>query len=156
MKKLLSIILGATMAMLSACGGETTTPDNQSTVLAFSQNSAIKDQSAKDIHDKDAFKKMWDEMYAGKTEPPLPTVDFTKNTVVAYFLGEMQHGGFVIRVTRAVAVKGGYDVDFLVIAPGASCHNETQDTTHAFLVAIVPTTQPITFDVQNRKEAQCG
>ena len=156
MKKLLSIILGASLGLLSACGGETTTPDNQSTVLASSQNSAIKDQSAKDIHDQDAFKKMWDEMYAGKTEPPLPTVDFTKNTVVAYFLGEMKHGGFVLRVDRAAPVKDGYDVDFLVIAPGDSCHNETQDTTHAFLVATVPTTQPVTFDVKNRKSPACG
>ncbi|HEY1772088.1 MAG TPA: hypothetical protein VGH91_02720 [Gammaproteobacteria bacterium] len=156
MKKFLSIILGATMVMLSACGGETTTPDNQATTLAFSQKSAIKDQAAKDIHDQDAFKKLWDDMYAGMTEPPLPTVDFTKNTVVAYYLGEMKHGGFVIRVTRAEAVKDGYDVDFLVIAPGANCHNETQDTTHAFLMATVPTTQQVTFDVQNRKEAQCG
>ena len=156
MKKFLSIILGASMALLAACGGETAKPDNQATTLAFSQKSAIKDQAVKDIHDQDAFKKMWDGMYAGLTEPPLPAVDFTKNTVVAYFLGEMKHGGFVIRVTRAVPVNDAYDVDFLVIAPGANCHNETQDTTHAFLVATVPTTQSVTFDVQNRKEAQCG
>lgn len=156
MKKFLSIILGATMVMLSACGGETAKPDNQATTLAFSQKSAIKDQTAKDIHDQDAFKKLWDDTYAGMTEPPMPTVDFTKNTVVAYYLGEMKHGGFVIRVTRAEQVKDGYDVDFLVIEPGANCHNETQDTTHAFYMATVPTTQQVTFDVQNRREAQCG
>ena len=156
MKKLLSIILAAALGLLSACGGQSTMSDKGVTVLANSQNSAIKDQAAKDIHDQDAFKKMWDDIYAGRTEPPLPAVDFTKNTVVAYFLGEMKHGGFVLRVDRAEAVKDGFDVDFLVIAPGANCHNETQDTTHAFIVATVPTTQAITFDVKNRKEAQCG
>ena len=89
------------------------------------------------------------------SEPALPTVDFTKNTVVVYFLGEMKHGGFVLRVDRAEATASGYDVDFLVISPGNNCHNETQDTTQYFLVASVPTTLPVTFDVKTRDTPGC-
>ncbi len=156
MKKLLSIVLGASLGLLAGCGGETTTPDNQSTVLVNSQHSAVKDQAARDIHDQDAFKKMWDDTYAGQTEPPLPTVDFTKNTVVAYFLGEMKHGGFLIRIDRAAPAGTDYDVDFMVINPGTNCHNETQEVTHSFLIATVPTTQSISFDVKQRQNPPCG
>jgi hypothetical protein len=157
MKRLLIILAAAAATTLAGCAGDKplAAGDSGATVLASSKQSAEKTQGARDIHDQDAFKKMWDEIYAGRSEPPLPTVDFTKNTVVAYFLGEMKHGGFVLRVDRAEAVQDGYDVDFLVISPGNNCHNETQDSTEYFLVATVPTTSPITFDVKNRDTPGC-
>ncbi|HEX4300970.1 MAG TPA: hypothetical protein VH327_08880 [Gammaproteobacteria bacterium] len=158
MKRLLIMLAAAATVVLAGCAGDDkplAAGDTGATILASSKQSAEKEQGARDIHDQDAFKKLWDEIYAGRTEPALPTVDFTKNTVVAYFLGEMKHGGFVLRVDRAEAVKDGYDVDFLVISPGNNCHNETQDATQYFLVATVPTTQQVTFDVKNRETPGC-
>jgi len=37
-------------------------------------------------------------------------VDFTKQTVVVYGLGEMKHGGFAVRVKRADCHAGGFAV----------------------------------------------
>ena len=157
MKKL-SIILGASLIALAGCGGGDKpigAGDTAATILANSKNSGVKEQDARQAHNQADFQKLWDDAYAGRTEPPLPTVDFTKNTVVAYFLGEMKHGGFVLRIDRAEATADGYDVDFLVIAPGDACHNMTQEVSHYFLIASVPTTKDVTFDVKSRQTPAC-
>jgi hypothetical protein len=157
MKRLPIIVAAFAALVLAGCAGDKPigAGDTGVTILANSQHGSVKEQGARDIHDQAAFKKLWDDAYAGQTEPALPSVDFTKDTVVAYFLGEMKHGGFVLRVDRAEAVADGYDVDFLVISPGSNCHNETQDVTHAFLIATVPTTQAISFDVKTRATPDC-
>jgi len=157
MKKLL-VIVAAMAAVLAGCGGAATTPsDDGVTVLVTGAHSGLKDQIEEQYHDQDAFKKIWDMVYEGqKSEPPLPSVDFTKQTVVVYGLGEMKHGGFAVRVNRAEASAGGYAVGILVIEPGENCHNATQETTHPFIVATVPTASNITFDeVKKRDTPAC-
>jgi len=147
MKKLL-VILAAMAAVLAGCGGAaTTTSDDGVTVLVTGAHSGLKDQIEEQYHDQDAFKKIWDMVYEGqKDEPAPPAVDFTKQTVVVYGLGEMKHGGFAVRVKRADATAGGFAVGILVIEPGQNCHNATMETTHPFIVATVPTSSNIAFD----------
>src|SRR6185437_11077017 len=109
MKKL-CIVLGASLIALTGCGGDDKpigAGDTAATILVNNKNSGVKEQAAEQAHNQADFQQLWDEAYAGHTEPPLPTVDFTKNTVVAYFLGEMKHGGFVLRVDRAEATADG-------------------------------------------------
>jgi|GEM_PF-5450155 len=153
------IIAAVLSAVLAGCGGGTS-PDNGAVVLLQGSHSAGKQQQALDIHDQAAFKDMWDKAFAGDSSPPkMPDVDFTKYVVVAFFLGEMKHGGFVIRVDKAAPsdTPGTYDVDWLVISPGANCVHTTEEVSHPFLIATVPAAgQSISFDVKNRAEAQCG
>ncbi|HSN16966.1 MAG TPA: protease complex subunit PrcB family protein [Gammaproteobacteria bacterium] len=152
MKKLLLVILGASLGMLSACG-EGTSPDNQATVLQFSQHGAIEDQSEEYYHNQADFQAEWNKLYANESsKPALPNVDFTKNTVVVYTIGQQKHGGYQIRVLRALPIQNGYAVGFQVTVPGLGCHNETQETTKPFIVITVPTTQDITFDEVNKRE----
>ena len=160
--KRIFVIPAAFAAILAGCGGAATTePDNGVTILAMGPRSAMKQQSAQDIHDQAAFKELWDKTYADDTHPPaMPSVDFTKYAVVAYYLGEMKHGGFTIRVDKAqpsATTPGEYDVNFLVVVPGQSCHNMTDDVTHPYLIATVPSgSAPISFDVQQRVTPPCN
>jgi len=153
MKKSL-VILAALAVVLAGCGGAATTPsDTGVTVLVTGAHSGLKEQMEEQYHDQAAFKKIWDMVYEGqKDEPALPNVDFAKQTVVVYSLGEMKHGGYALRVNRAEATAGGYAVGILVIAPGNFCHNATNETTHPFMVATVPTTSNITFDEVAKRE----
>ncbi|HLW74072.1 MAG TPA: hypothetical protein VKT74_03300 [Gammaproteobacteria bacterium] len=158
--KRIFVIAAVLAAILSGCGGGTA-PDNGATILAVGAQSAVKEQAAREVHDQAAFKELWDKTFADDSHPPkMPDVDFTKQVVVAYFLGEMKHGGFTLRVDRAEPAKdtpGTYDVDFLVISPGSNCTRMTNDITHAYLFAMVPAAgQTISFDVKNRDNPPCG
>lgn len=160
--KRIFVLTAALAAVLAGCGGAATTEsDNGVAILAMGPHSAVKKQSAEDIHDQAAFKELWDKTYADDSHPPaMPTVDFTKNAVVAYYLGEMKHGGFQIRIDKAQldpATPGTYDVDFQVTVPGQSCHNMTNDITHPYLIATVPSgSATISFDVQQRALPPCN
>ena len=147
------VLVAALAALLAGCGGETTTPDNQSTLLVYGNHGALKQVTEESYHNEVDFKAGWDKAYAGQTEPALPTVDFTKNTVAMYAIGEMKHGGYQIRVLRALPVTGAnYAMGFQVVVPGLGCHNETQEITRPFIFVMVPTTGDIDFDNVNKRE----
>ena len=156
MKKLL-VIVAALAAVLAGCGGaDTTTPDNQATVLESGQHGAIKDVTQEQYHNQADFKAGWDKLYAGQSEPALPTIDFTKDTVVMFALGEHKTGGYKARVLHTEATPGGYSLGFEVIIPGIGCHSTTQETTRPFIVISVPTTVDITIDeAVQRRQPDC-
>jgi len=154
MKKLLYIVLGVSIASLAACGGEaSSSPDNQATVLETSQHGAIEDVVTESYHNQADFKAGWDKAYAGQSAPALPNIDFTKNTVVLFALGQHKTGGYKARVLRATPIQGAYAVGFEVTIPGIGCHGTTQETTKPFIVISVPTTMDPAFDepVQRRQ-----
>ncbi|HEX7965662.1 MAG TPA: protease complex subunit PrcB family protein [Gammaproteobacteria bacterium] len=159
MKRLL-IIVAALAAGLVGCASGGGTEVNGATILQTGPHSAVKDQGTREVHDQAALDALWKETYATASSPPeMPTVDFTKQTVVAYFLGEMKHGGFKLSISRAEpspSVPNSFDVDVTVIKPGDNCHNTTQDITHPYLIAVVPVAgQQITFDTQSRQMPPC-
>lgn len=160
MKRIFVIIavLAAGLVGCASGGGGGGGSDNGYTVLEAGSHGAIKEQKSVDIHDQAAFKDLWDKTFANGTVPKMPDIDFTKQTVVAYYLGEMKTGGYVIRVDSvepSKVVAGNYDVDFLVITPGANCKRTTMEITHPFLIAVVPVTAPITFDMKQRDTPAC-
>ncbi|HEY3859960.1 MAG TPA: hypothetical protein VGM47_10185 [Gammaproteobacteria bacterium] len=157
MKKLLLIILGASMASLAACGGMSTTSDNEATVLQTGQHGAISDVTEDQYHNQADFKAGWDKAYAGQSEPALPTVDFTKNTVALFALGEHTTGGYKVRVIQAAAAPpSGYNLGFEVTIPGIGCLTTTHEPSKPFIFVSVPTTVDITFvDAAQRRQPDC-
>src|SRR5256885_32990 len=138
MKKL-SILVAALAALLAGCGGASTSDSNGVTVLQTGSHSPVKDPEQKDIHDQATFQATWDKIYSEpSSKPPLPTVDFTKQTVVYYDAGEFKHGGYSLKITRAEAAGTGYALGITIIVPGNNCHNQTMDITHPFIFATVP------------------
>lgn len=158
--KRIFVIIAVLAAGLVGCasGGGGGSADGY-TVLETGSHSAIKEQKTVDIHDQATFKDLWDKTFGDQTSAPkMPDIDFTKQTVVAYFLGEMKHGGYAIRIEHAgpsKEVAGNYDVDFLVITPGANCPRTTMEITHPFLFAVVPGTAPVSFDMKQRDTPKC-
>ncbi len=155
MKKLL-IAFAALAAFLAGCasgGGGAGADTNGVTVLQAGSHSGVKDTEQQDIHDQAAFQAAWDKIYSDQSsKPALPSVDFTKQTVIYYSVGEMKHGGYSVKVTRAEPAGTGYAVGLTVIQPGTNCHNMTMDITHPFIFATVPTTAPVTFDEVKKRE----
>lgn len=156
MKKLLIVILGASLGLLAACAGEGPTPDNQATVLEQSQHSALKDVTTEQYHNQADFKAGWDKLYAGESAPALPNVDFTKNSVVLFALGEHKTGGYKARVLHAEAAGAGFVLGFEVTIPGIGCHSTTQEITRPFIVVSIPTTTDANIeDAVQKRQPDC-
>ena len=155
-----SIIVAALAVIVAACASSgTAVAANGAEIVATGPHSSIKDQGPREVHDQAGLEALWKEVFATQSSPPdMPKVDFTKQTVVAFFLGEMKHGGFRLSVARAEpsTVAGTYDVDFAVIKPGDNCRNTTQDITHPYIIAIVPVAgMTISFDHTERQTPPC-
>jgi hypothetical protein len=158
MKKL-SIALAASLVILAGCGGmSSSSSDVQATVLEQGQHGALKDVTQEQYHDQAAFKAGWVKLYAGQSAPELPNVDFTKNTVVLYAIGEHNSGGYKARVLKAqpAATGTGFDLGFEVTIPGIGCHATTQEVTRPFIVISIPTTTDATIDdAVQRRQPDC-
>lgn len=148
MKKSSLIILGASLALLAACasdGGGNSEP--AATVLQSGSHSGLKDQTEKQVHNQADLEAAWNEIYATQSsKPALPTIDFTKNTVLVYGPGERKTGGWTMRVDHATASGTGYNIGFTVNQPGKNCSRSGNETTDPFIVVSVPTTADVTFD----------
>jgi hypothetical protein len=157
MKKL-SIALAVSVLALTGCGGAdtTTTADVQATVLEQGQHGAIKDVTQEQYHNQADFKAGWDKLYVGQSEPALPNVDFTKDSVVLFAIGEHKSGGYKARVIKAALTGTVFDVGFEVTIPGVGCHTTTQEFTRPFIVISIPTTtDAVIEDAIQRRQPDC-
>lgn len=129
--------IGAAMSfMLAGCasiGGNSNVK-----MLATGDHSGVDTQEIHDLHNAKDFKTWWDKAYAAYSAPPaLPQVDFTKDMVVAAFLGEKTHSGFLMRITKVDETPDAYNVVIDVSIPGDTCH-ATQMKTQPFEFVVVP------------------
>ncbi len=62
-------------------------------------DSAIRVERTESVTDVDAWQKLWTEHTKGMADAPeLPKADFTRETVVAVFLGERTQGGYAVEI----------------------------------------------------------
>jgi len=91
-------------------------------VLASGNYSNMKDQQYKDIHNQADFDALWQRAFGGLSgAPSKPTVDFTKNMVLAAFLGQQKHGGYVVRIAKLDDSGPTVNVTVEVTIPGTNC-----------------------------------
>ncbi|HET7395645.1 MAG TPA: protease complex subunit PrcB family protein [Gammaproteobacteria bacterium] len=106
--------------------------------LATGDHSGVDTQEVHDLHNVKDFQTWWNKAYASfSTVPALPQVDFTKDMVVAAFLGEKAHSGFTMRVVKVDETPDAYNVEINVKIPGDTCH-ATQMKTQPFEFVAVP------------------
>lgn len=127
------------------------------TVLTSGNHSNIKDQTYKDIHSQADFDKFWNEAFGGMgMAPDKPSVDFSKDMVIASFIGEQSHGGYVIRITKVENTGSQINVTVMVTIPGANCHYP-RNSTEQFQIATMPaSTEPVNFNLQQQNAPACG
>jgi len=77
--------------------------------------------------------------------PPPPSVDFSRDMVLALFMGERPTGGYAIEVTRIERTDHGLSVHYLTSRPDPSAM-QTQALTQPFHLVTVPRVDdPVTF-----------
>ncbi len=84
----------------------------------------------------------WDQfktLFNTSTGASFPSVDFSKNQVLAVFAGAEPTGGYTIGVSKVADQSGERMVSITITAPGPTCA-VTQATTSPYQVVVVPAT----------------
>src|SRR5512138_1653690 len=92
------------------------------TKLESGTQSKMNDRSVLLISNKAKFDELWKIAFANNSAPQKPNVDFTENSVVALFLGEVTSGGHSIELLSIRPLAGGeFDISVRHTKPGAGC-----------------------------------
>lgn len=137
----------AVFILLASCAAQdraTTVPFD---TLARGTSSGITEARRDTIRDGNAFAALWQRHAAAFSPPPaLPAVDFTRDMVIAVWLGQRPTGGHAIEIVRLVETPENLRVETerRTPPPGALV---TQALTQPFhLIRARATHKPVTFD----------
>lgn len=156
--KLAKTLIGAaTLALLLAgCASMSSGGGSGIESLSMGNYSNIKDEQYKDVHNQADLDALWKQAFSGMSgAPDKPTVDFSKNMVLAMFLGDQKHGGYLVRFTNFSVTGDTANVTVEVTVPGANCRypNRASDP-YAF--ALAPAAKQVNFNVTQRRAPDCG
>jgi hypothetical protein len=108
-------------------------------VLASGSQAVVGEGAQFDIAtSQDQLLRLWNRAHGAQlTPPPVPDIDFRRDTVVAYFMGQRPSGGYGIQVTD-VSVEGGEAyINMRLTEPGAG-EIVTQALTSPWVMIRVP------------------
>ena len=92
------------------------------TKLESGKQSSMKDRSVLLISNKAKFDELWKIAFANDIAPQKPNIDFTKNSVVALFLGEVTSSGHSIGLLSIRSSIGDeFEISAQYSKPGSGC-----------------------------------
>ena len=100
------------------------------------QSGSIDERKNYRIHSVEELQALWTLVY-GNTRSSLPTVDFSKNEVLAIFDGTHSSGGYGVSVQTVHEVQGNRVVAIERTVPGVSC-SVTENITSPFVMIQLP------------------
>jgi len=99
------------------------------------------------IQDTETWTGVWNQHSQFLAEPePAPSIDFSKYTVIAVFMGEMRTGGYSIRVYDIVDAGSSLIVKVEKTEPGPKCIVTQALTQPYHMVQTAKTDKPIFFE----------
>ncbi|MGH8279396.1 MAG: hypothetical protein ACRETQ_07520 [Gammaproteobacteria bacterium] len=127
------------------------------TILVGGNHSKITDQTYKDVHSQADLDKLWQQAFGGMSQVPTqPSVDFSKDMVIAAFLGSEKHGGYVARITNVDNSGASLGVTVTITVPGQNC-NFSQSTSEQYQFFSIPaSSKPVSFNITQRNAMPCG
>ena len=156
-----TLIFLATAALLLAGCASMSGGDSGVNVLASGNHSNMKDQQYSDIHNQADFDALWKKAFVGQSgAPDKPVIDFSKDMVLAAFIGDQPTGGYEIRFKDIDASGASVNVTVEVTQPGQNClrSQSSQRPSEAFLIVAIPaSTKPVNFNTPPAERAPgCG
>jgi hypothetical protein len=101
------------------------------------------------IRDDGAYARFWAGLGAGER----PSVDFSRDVVIAVAAGQQPTGGHAITVNRVVRQGAGLAVEVLTTNPGAGCMT-TQQLTQPVDVVVVAAADARTWSFSDQTRTQ--
>jgi hypothetical protein len=123
------------------------------TVLRFGGNfSDVLTASEQVITDESTWEDVWERVHAKKSpRPALPIVDFTKQAVIAVFLGKHASGGYTIQISRIRDTGRRVEVEVDRFSPTRSNSVIEVDTSPYDIVVIPKPTKPVVFKSESAR-----
>ncbi|MBE2228613.1 MAG: protease complex subunit PrcB family protein [Ignavibacteria bacterium] len=118
--------------------------------------SAIEEKREVLITNNEQFQSLMNEIYRNMDQMPrFPVVDFTKNSVVAVFIGERPNGGYMVSIDSITEGSRYVNVNVVETTPGPNCMT-TQAITRPFAIVKIPKTdnKPVFKTKQIVKDCQ--
>ncbi|MGE5541256.1 MAG: protease complex subunit PrcB family protein [Bacillota bacterium] len=88
------------------------------------------------IYDASELADFWKKVH-GDDGAPVPTVDFSKNYVIAVFAGTEPTGGYTISVDKIIDTGNTRSVSVVIGEPGAEC-TVIEEITSPYQLVVVP------------------
>ena len=145
MKKLL-IVPFIVMIVSCNCKKETVAKESSSSkqplfeVLSESQYQGKEQESFEVIRDVASFKSL----YQSINNEDLPKIDFTKQSVVALFLGQRNSGGYAIKIKNVTEKDGKIYVEVEKLSPQPG-EGVTMAITNPYSIVKINSTKEIVF-----------
>lgn len=103
------------------------------------------------IRDAQAWSRFWRQAHANvMPRPPVPSIDFTRNIVVAAAMGTRNNGGFGIEIERVYAVGDDLHVVVEERSPAPNCITTQALTAPVAAVRIPRVGAPVSFVERSR------
>ncbi len=125
-------------------------------VLDTGNHSSMKNQQYVDVHNQADFAALWTKTFKGFPAPTMPQVDFSKDMVVGAFLGEQNHGGYLIRIKKIDSSGTTTNVTVEVTIPGTNCRYPNAFSQPYMFATIPASSKPVNFNVTQRNAPPCG
>ena len=124
--------------------------------LALAQYSGVTEAQNFVIRDATSWNDLWQRIYVGQTPtPPLPTVDFTQEMVVAAAMGGRPTGGYDIVLTDATQNSTGIVIAVRASSPGAHCFTTRALTQPVDVARLAKSDASVRFEV-TQQTVDCG
>lgn len=152
MKRLL-IAVAALAVILAGCA--TMGGTSGITVLQSGSHSAMKDQSYKDFHNQADLDAFMATAFAKGDAPDLGKIDWTKNMVLAAFIGEQSNSGYRVYINKLDdSAPDSVQVHVRVTIP---CSKESQPAKQSpFQIVTAPaTTKTVNFADPEQDYLKC-
>jgi hypothetical protein len=121
----------------------------RSAPFAFAQYSGYDTPTQLVIRDQAAWTQAWLTLHARlQPVPPIPAVDFDRESVVLVALGTRNTGGYNVLLESASLDGGQVHLTVRQSAPGASCITTQALTQPVDLARLTRRPEPVTFDVR--------
>ncbi len=117
--------------------------------------SAIQEKRELTINTNDDYQKLMAEVYKNLDQMPrIPVVDFTKNTLIAVFIGTRNTGGYLVTIDSITESSKNMNVEVMETTPGKDCM--TSDVlTAPYTIVKVPKTDKKAVFKYSQKVKDC-
>jgi hypothetical protein len=118
------------------------------TTIDQGYHSGITNSANYDIYDNETWTSIWSQhMQFMVDPPPSPSVDFSKYTIVAVFMGQVSTGGYAINVYDVADTGSSILVRAEKTQPGPRAIVTQALTQPYHIIQIAKTDKPVFFDI---------
>lgn len=144
-------LLAAALAVVTAACSNPMEPADDLMLTSLSETAdaaagGVQTETTWVIRDQDEFQRIWDRLFAARTDRPMPAVDFATQMVLVVAMGPQPTTGYAVRITGLSRTGRGIVAHVTTIAPGPNCGVALVLTHPVAISRVRKTDRPVQFE----------